>query len=1015
MSLFLSPIACIWDKIANGVIYLGSTTSLQEAVAIITTYIGDYQDASEDISNLAGEVTTTFRHVEQLQKLIDSEQNTATKAFSDSGLLEAEACKLKARQLADRLWKLVKKSNATFPADGSLSADQLDISIFGKAKWPRFKPRVEQHKHELVVLNTNILICMVGYRLESGAPPADQVRATEELDRLKRSKKLALHSLREAQKRRKRKKVKSVDDRRPHFSDDERPPIRQGSGNSYATPLYPRRPSRAASYDDYYRDGDSWLPDEAFIDQLEEDLRKDILLQMEEDKVVKEMAERKAEEERVAAVAKYKEDLVKKLNQSSQTAEDLKRALVKTFPARVSENSVTRFVEEQRQADAVKDDEVAQLMPVREYADWRRAKRLRKRTRILDITTFSVIVSVDGDRHRASLVNVPTPWTDKLLAEQEKKGWWKGASFKETLHTYARLDLQSRNVAEDEADRQGVDSGQLVLLYARMLDKNISKGRKLLDAMMMASDPWEYFHGRALLIYKVSGGGQSHRNRHYDSNAREGRQKSEEQAAYRDEVDYRVEPDFERSHVQDRHSKRGPYKGSHTYVAPRYPIAPDALAPRVDEYAFRHVPSGYPEGHRPTYARVQRKYMSTETLAYYSIPYEVDRDDPDYFILLRDIDQLYRVEAKTEWEDDERHERNVGMEKVETEAEVEQMYPREWRTTKDEEADADAGRKLRQRDEPIRRRSAGPVYDERGRPIEIEEDRRERDDRHYAWDRERDPSITKSRDARYIIVERKDDERTLGYRPVSALSASRSSHLHTVGGRSRLRSRARAYDRRLEAQSVAEEGGDQQDSPSDLFESEMSEEDSGDEKAAGKRLVRAGKQRERGSGASSVLGLESTTESPSSLSDSQEVQPVPRITPSSRGSRGSYLFGYVRPYAETVTDYEPSRHNPAESARVPGRSLAEGDPSQVPEVRVIGHNETTDDEAVYQTAVESHGIDDYNEVVVGGPDEAVRDETTHGTGADQHGDAARHPEVFHDNEEPLARAADGPVIVEEVD
>ncbi|TKA78234.1 hypothetical protein B0A55_04790, partial [Friedmanniomyces simplex] len=703
-----------------GIVSFGFSLATQ-----ITTYIGDYQDASEDISNLAGEVTTTFRHVEQLQKLIDSDKNTAATAFSDSGLLEAQACKLKARQLADRLWKLVKKSNATFPADGSLSADQLDISIFGKAKWPRFKPRVEQHKHELVVLNTNILICMVGYRLESGAPPADQVRATEELDRLKRSKKLALHSLREAQKRRKRKKGRSVDDRRPHFSDDERPPTRQGSRHSQATPQHPRWPSRGTSYDDYYRDGDSWLPDEAFIDQLEEDLRKDILLQMEEDRVAKEMAERMTEEERVAAVAKYKEDLVKKLNQSSQNAEDLKKALVRTFSATVSENSVTRFVEEQWQADAVRDDEVAQLM-LREYADWRRAKRLRKRTRTVDIKTFSVIVSVDGDRHRASLVNVPTPWTDKLLAEQEKKGWWKGASFKETLHTYARLDLQSRNFAEDEADRQGIDSGQLVLLYARMLDKNTSKGRKLLEATMMASDPWEYFHGRALLIYKVSGGGQSHRfdeestttdsyasgptlpgrsrsrrprhspspmhygegvdyygdlenptksrpkrrsrsrsrsrssdarngryntdedggyqpdrersNQHYDSTAREGRQRSEEQAAYRDEVGYRVVPDFERSHVQDRHSKRGPYRGSHTYVVPRYHIAPGTLAPRVEEYAFRHVPSGYPEGHRPTYARVQRKYMSTETLAYYSIPYEVDRDDPDYIILLRDID-----------------------------------------------------------------------------------------------------------------------------------------------------------------------------------------------------------------------------------------------------------------------------------------------------------------------------------------------------------------------------------------
>ncbi|KAK3066951.1 hypothetical protein LTR53_016468 [Teratosphaeriaceae sp. CCFEE 6253] len=525
-----------------GIVQFGFSLATQ-----ITTYIGDYQDASEDITNLAGEVTTTFRHVEQLQLLID--QNATSKAFSDSGLLEARSCKIKATQLADRLWKLVKKSNAVLPADGSLSADDLDISIFNKAKWPVFKPRVEQHKHELVVLNTNILICMVGYRMNPSAAPTDQIRAVEELDRLKRSKKLALSTLRAAQARRKRKKGRSQDDRKPHFVLND---ATQDPRDGGPIPLRPRESSRGASYDDYSRDDGGWVPDEALIDQIEEDLRRDILLHMEENEAAKRRSAEEIARARAEAVEKYKCDLLVKLNESAKGAEDLQKALVKWLPGTVSESAVAHFVDE-RKADAVKDDEVANLMRQlvshqppqtattastseatssvrhsrdskgagrRGYVDWRRERRGRDRMHLEHIKIFSVIVSVDGDVHRARPITVPTPWTDQLLTEQEKKGWWKGASFKETLRTYARLDLKSRNVAEDEADKAGVDSSRLILIYARQLDSKTTKGRKFLEATMMAPDPWEYFHGRALLIYRVPDGDESRRrggSSYYDS------------------------------------------------------------------------------------------------------------------------------------------------------------------------------------------------------------------------------------------------------------------------------------------------------------------------------------------------------------------------------------------------------------------------------------------------------------------------------------------------------------------
>jgi len=349
---------------------------------------------------------------------------------------------------------------------------------------------------------------------------------------------------------------------------------------------------------------------------------------------------------------------------------------------------------------------------LKDYADWRRTKQRHTPTSIANVNIFSVIISVDGNKHSATPVNVPTPYTDKLLTEQESKGWWKGASFKETLQTYARLDLQSRNVAESEADKLGIDSGQLVLLFARVLDKDTTKGRKLLEATMMASNPWEYFHGRALLIYKVSDGNESHgrdersststsytsgprsrrrsreggharsglrpvfihhgdgpgyygdteertrsrprqqcrsrsrsrsldrrdsrydtygardTNPFYENDNREGRQMAEDYRGYREPDNYGTKPEFQRSYGRESRFGEQTQQAFHIYPAPPHPIPMNPFAPERRDRTSRHAPSGYQEWYRryrPTYAKVHRKYLSEETLKYYSLPYEIDR------------------------------------------------------------------------------------------------------------------------------------------------------------------------------------------------------------------------------------------------------------------------------------------------------------------------------------------------------------------------------------------------------
>jgi hypothetical protein len=43
---------------------------------------------------------------------------------------------------------------------------------------------------------------------------------------------------------------------------------------------------------------------------------------------------------------------------------------------------------------------------------------------------------------------------------------------------------------------------------------------------------------------------------------------------------------------------------------------------------------------KPTYMRVARKYVDVDTLLRYGIPWEIDSTDPDYFILLKYMDEL---------------------------------------------------------------------------------------------------------------------------------------------------------------------------------------------------------------------------------------------------------------------------------------------------------------------------------------------------------------------------------------
>ena len=119
-------------------------------------YIGDFRDVSGDITGLANEITATYRQVGELESLLT--KNKSTQSLSDNVRLEAEDCQVKAGKLSARLWKQLGKSHAEVPKGRLLGSDDVNVSVFSRARWPIYKPRLEQLKSELMVLKQNIMM-----------------------------------------------------------------------------------------------------------------------------------------------------------------------------------------------------------------------------------------------------------------------------------------------------------------------------------------------------------------------------------------------------------------------------------------------------------------------------------------------------------------------------------------------------------------------------------------------------------------------------------------------------------------------------------------------------------------------------------------------------------------------------------------------------------------------------------------------------------------------------------------
>ncbi|KAI6888594.1 hypothetical protein KC360_g822 [Hortaea werneckii] len=650
----------------------------------LITYVGDFRDASDDITGLANEITATYRQVGELKSLLD--KNKTSQSLSDSVRLEAEDCQLKAEKLATRLWKQLGKSDADIPKGRLIGSEDIEVSVFSRARWPIYKPRLDQHKQELMVLKQNIMMVFAMARMNNESDAIDRLRTQEQIDKLKKGKQLALEALRDATRRRKQARGRNRHQKRQRFVDTASRSRRSfaatdpdSTSYAYSVQTDFEAPERGPSYDSYGTvDEDGF--DEA-MSKAAELVHAGVLAQIKEEEEALRLDAATRQQRDAQIVAEYKAKLLVDLEKSHRDLDEMKRKLREAFGSAVNEEQIERYVAA-RKEEALRGEEVAKLLEEltdartadtesashqAEVGTLRRSSRSRfkftnlfhrhgprhtqntlqfssRRNSVTSDNTSSntssatskassieiqgtsfhcVVVSIDAHNRTISRIRLPTAWLIVLLSRQKAlqgtKRWYREAKhFKRTLATYAQLDFTSRRQAEAPQADESFQPQDLELLYARKLDEKRSKTRRMLDSTLLVAEPWDFYHGRVLLVYKIN---ESSGNGHSDM---------------------RVSPNGPHRpppYVNGPHNYHGPLNGGYNT---RYVVKERVKTSFEGDRSQPWKPGEI--GRRPVYPSTHRDFLSLETLAYYDIPYEIERSDPNYIIILREMDK-YETEV----------------------------------------------------------------------------------------------------------------------------------------------------------------------------------------------------------------------------------------------------------------------------------------------------------------------------------------------------------------------------------
>lgn len=436
-------------------------------------------------------------------------------------------------------------------------------------------------------------------------------------------------------------------------------------------------PERGLSYDSYDYEDDDLSISGPVTEKAAELVYEKVLAQidLEEYERKKDEGDRKRRDAQL--IAKFKADLVQGLQESHESIEVMKRKLREAFGPIVTDEQIEQFVASSR-GEAIQGEEVANLLEqptearaadtqsASHDADVGTLKQSRGRRRRLfdlfrrnghaprsptprsrsrrpstgsgnsydDSSTLSekesslslhsaqihsVVVSVDGDKSVISRIRLPPIWIAFLLSMQKElqgtKRWYREAKyFKRTLANYAQLDPSTRRMAERPCGDESFRPEDLELMYARRLDEKRSTARRLLDSTLLASEPWTFYRGRILLVYRIC---ERHGDRWSRSRSSPGGDRS---------PDPNGSPYFT---PRPHGPTAGPDPRLYGNGGSGDPWKKDALSyPRTRQRsggASVYNDVGYgtalqSSSRPPTYSKVNRDYLLLETLAYYDLP-----------------------------------------------------------------------------------------------------------------------------------------------------------------------------------------------------------------------------------------------------------------------------------------------------------------------------------------------------------------------------------------------------------
>ncbi|KAH9824550.1 hypothetical protein Tdes44962_MAKER04370 [Teratosphaeria destructans] len=462
------------------------------------------------------------------------------------------------------------------------------------------------------------------------------------------------------------------------------------------------------------RDG---IDREDFVNALERmlpRLQEQVRQEHEQQLALLKIEEAKVERAKNAAVDEWKSRLIHDLKSSKHRAEELKKQLQEAFADQVPSNKITKYVDEHQFQLLHEDEQKKELTELLialglepatttydedsseseddQHGTVRRGNKLfkwfgqsssssssstgrrRRRSKLVstassyrsdsrqpeassppdELETFSVLISTDGRLRQASKINLPSTWIRQYVARQEK--WYRTAAFRRTLQEYSTLDHESRFVVFEEAAKAGLRPDDLVLLFAKRLDPKVTKRRKVLEAAIKFSAPWDFFHGRMFLIYRVKRNSKGprdgdrsplRRDYGYDGDASEFGLRDQDAPIVRS-----------REISRNRSSQRTETFNLHPILDESYGDSPsrDPLTGSYDRKTGQPYERCFssPEPvrrHPPTYPRVHRKHIAKETLRYYDVPYEDDPADWNYIIITKElskdqIDELFDDTAR---------------------------------------------------------------------------------------------------------------------------------------------------------------------------------------------------------------------------------------------------------------------------------------------------------------------------------------------------------------------------------